>query len=108
MQPALLAQVDISKEYAPAKIAQFQTLGGFISSFLPKILIFAGVIFFLLTVIAGVGVIAGAGGGDAQSKEKARSFFTYALIGLTIIFASYWIVQLISFVTFNSLGGIIQ
>src|SRR3989344_1962926 len=97
-----LALVDISKEYAPAKITEFQTLGGFISSFLPKVLIIAGVIFFFLIVLAGFGVISGAGGGDPHAQEKAKGFLTYAVIGFVIIFTSYWIVQLISFATFNS------
>lgn len=103
-----LAQVNISENYQPAKILEFQTLGGFISSFLPKILIIAGVIFFFLTVIAGFGVVAGAGSGDAHRQEKAKSFLTYMVIGFVIIFTSYWIVQLISFVTFNSLGGLVK
>lgn len=103
-----LAQVNITENYAPAKIAEFQTLGGFVSSFLPKVLILAGVIFFFLVVFAGVGVIAGAGSSDAHAKEKSKSFLTYAVIGFVIIFASYWIVQLISFMTFNSLGGLVK
>lgn len=102
-----LAQVSIETLYPPAKITDFQTLGGFVSSFLPKVLIFAGIIFFFLTVISGLGVIAGAGSQDAHAKEKSKSYFTYALIGLGIIFTSYWIVQIISFVTFNSLKGLI-
>jgi len=68
-----LAQVNITENYAPAKIAEFQTLGGFVSSFLPKVLILAGVIFFFLVVFAGVGVIAGAGSSDAHAKEKSKS-----------------------------------
>lgn len=104
----LLADVKIEDFYPPAKNGQFQTLGGFISSFLPKVLIFAGVIFFFLIVIAGLGVITRAGSEDAHGQEQAKSFLTNALIGFVIIFASYWIVQIISFVTFNSLGNLIK
>jgi len=103
-----LAQVDIKKVFPPAQKASYATLGELISTFLPKILIFAGVIFFLMTVVAGVGVIAGAGREDPHAQEKAKSFFTNALIGLLIIFTAYWIVQLISFVTYNSLSKLIQ
>ena len=102
-----LASVDIGKDYPPAKIAAFKTLGGFISSFLPKALLFAGIIFFLLTVAAGVMVIAGAGSADAHNQERAKSFLTNAIIGLVIIFTSYWIVQIISFITFGSLKGLV-
>ena len=104
----LLAQVDIKNELQPAKNTDFQTLGGVISAFLPKILLVAGIIFFIMTVLAGVGMIAGAGSSDAQSKEKARSFLTYSIIGLVIIFTSYWIVQIISFTTFNSLKNLLK
>ena len=103
-----LAAVDIGKEYQPGKITALQSLGGLVSSFLPKILLVAGIIFFLLTVAAGVAVIAGAGSGNPQNQERAKSFMTYSIIGLVIIFASYWIVQIISFVTFGSLKGLIQ
>ncbi|OGF98732.1 hypothetical protein A3D78_07280 [Candidatus Gottesmanbacteria bacterium RIFCSPHIGHO2_02_FULL_39_14] len=102
-----LAQVNIIQDYPPGRIADFQTLGGLISSFLPKILIVAGIIFFILTVAAGVAVISGAGSGNPQNQEKARSFLTYSVIGLVIIFASYWIVQLISFITFGSLKNLV-
>lgn len=105
MQPT---GVNIKDFYLPAQKTDFQTIGGAVSVFLPKILILAGIIFFFLTVIAGVGVITGAGTDDAQNKEKAKNFLTYAVIGFVIIFASYWIVQLISFVTFNSLKGLVQ
>ena len=103
-----LAQVDIGKVYQPALKTSYRTLGELISTFLPKILIFAGVIFFLMTVVAGLGVIAGAGQEDPQAKERAKAFFTNALIGLVIIFTSYWVVQLISFMTYNSLRKLIQ
>ena len=104
----LLAQVDIKNEFQPAKNTDFQTLGGVISAFLPKILLVAGIIFFIMTVVAGVGVIAGAGREDPHAQERAKAFFTNALIGLVIIFTSYWIVQLISFMTYRSLNKLIQ
>src|SRR3989338_4807073 len=81
-----------------------QTLGGFISYLLPKILL-AGGIFFLLTVIAGFGVVRSAGSGDAHSSEQARNFLTYAVIGLIIMLGAFGILQVINFLTFGSLSG---
>lgn len=106
MDSTLLAQVDLNKEWPVAKVTQFSTLGGFVTSFLPKLLVFAGIIFFILTVIAGFGVIAGAGSQDPHTQERAKGFFTNAIIGLAIIFTSYWVVQIISFVTYGSLKGV--
>ena len=98
-----LAQVDIGQDYAPAK--NFTTLGDLVSSFLPNFLLLAGVLFFVLIVIAGIGVVAGAGSDNPHAQEKAKAFLTYAVIGLVLIFASYWIVQIISYITFDSLKG---
>lgn len=101
----LLAKVPIADYFDPAK--KYNSLGGLISQLLPNILIIAGVIFFILTVLAGAAVVFGAGGSDPQTQERAKSFLTYAVIGLVIIIASYWILQIISYVTFDSLKGLV-
>ena len=87
---------------------EFQSLGGMVSYLLPKALIAGGVIFFILIVIAGVGMIAGAGSEDAQAKEKAKNFLTYAVLGLIIMFAAYWILQIINYLTQNALGDVFK
>lgn len=83
------------------------TLASVVSTFLPRVLIFAGVIFFVLVILAGFGMITKAGSGDAHASEQAKAFLTYAVIGLVIIFAAYWIVQIISYVTGGSLKDVI-
>ncbi len=82
------------------------TFGGLISSFLPRVLLIAGIIFFILIVIAGFGMVTSAGSGDAHAKEQSRAYLTYAVTGLIIIFASYWVLQIISYVTGGSLKGL--
>ena len=101
-----LAQVDIFDKFPLAQ--NFQSLGQLISGFLPNILVVAGIIFFILVVLAGFAVITSAGSSDPQSQEKAKNFLTYAVIGLVIIFSSYWILQLINFFTYGSLGGLVK
>lgn len=91
----------------PGANSHFQTLGGIVSFFLPKILLAGAVIFFILIVIAGVGMISGAGGDDAQSKEQSKMFLTYAVIGLILIFGAYWILQVINFIIGGSLNGLL-
>jgi len=84
----------------------FDNLAQLISFIVPKAILIAGIIFFILVVIAGFGMIAGAGNDDPQTKEKAKSFLTYAVIGRIIIFGAYWILQIINFITKGSLGGL--
>src|SRR3989338_7109736 len=101
-----LAQVNISDYYQPAKDDSFPTLASLISFFLHKVLLIAGVIFFILTFVAGFVVISTAGSGDPHGAERAKSFLTYSLVGLFLIFASYWILQIINFVSFGSMKGL--
>jgi hypothetical protein len=109
MEANLLAQVDISKiwKFAPDQNSDFSTLGSIVSFFLPKVLLVAGLIAFILTVGAGFAVIASAGGGDPHNTEKAKGVLTYSVIGFILIFGAYWLVQIISFLTNNSLEKII-
>ena len=83
---------------------KFRTLGGIVSFFLPKILLLGGIVFFILIIIAGVGLIAGGGAGDAHATESRKNIITYAVVGLIIMFGAYWILQIINFIT----GGMLK
>ena len=104
---AAFAQVNIGSAFPPARNLEFQSLGGIVSFFLPKILLLGGIVFAVLMIIAGVGVISSAGSADAHAQEKARNFLTYAIVGLIIIFGAFWILQIINFVTKGALNDIL-
>lgn len=97
--------IDIGETWRLAQ--KFPSLSSLVSSFLPKILLAGGIIFFVLIIIAGLGVIAGTGSGDTHANENRKNFLTYAVVGLIIMFGAYWIIQIINFITGGSLGGII-
>ncbi|MBI5452351.1 hypothetical protein HY945_02725 [Candidatus Gottesmanbacteria bacterium] len=97
--------VDIGKTFPLAQ--NFPTLGSLVSSLLPKVLIFGGVVAFILVVVAGIGVISAAGGGDSSATENRKNFLLYAIIGLVIMFGAYWILQIINFITGGALSGIL-
>lgn len=90
------AGVDIGQIFEPAK--HFTSFAAIISYIYPKVLIIGGIIFFILVIIAGFGMISGAGSDDPQSKDQAKNFLTYAVIGMLIMFGAYWILQILSFV----------
>ena len=99
------AQVNITDSFPIAQ--NFPTLSSLVSVFLPRLLLLAGVIFFILVIGAGVRVVMTAGGGDPHAQEQAKSFFTLSITGLVIIFGAFWVLQIINFITHGSLGGIV-
>lgn len=101
-----LADVSIGSAYGPARLGP-QTFGDLMTGLLPNVILFAGVIFFILVIIAGVGVVAGAGKDDAHAQEKAKAFLTYAVIGFIIIFGAFWVLQIINYITKGSLKDLL-
>lgn len=98
--------VNIKDCFAPAQ--KFGTLGNLVSTLSQNFLVIAGVIFFIIVLIAGLEIIRGAGSQDGKQMEKGKSLFTQAIVGFLIIFGAYWIVQIINFFTNGALGGIFQ
>jgi len=54
-----------------------------------------GLVLFVMTVGAGFAMISSKGG----DKEKAKTTLTSALTGFVVMFAAYWIVQIIQLLT---------
>ena len=75
----------------------YETIGGFISSILPNVYIGAGLILLFLLLFGGLTTIINSDNPEAQDKGKQA--ITSALIGFLIIFASYWIIQIIQVLT---------
>ncbi|MBI3380210.1 hypothetical protein HY029_05645 [Candidatus Gottesmanbacteria bacterium] len=97
--------VNITDEWPLAKV--FPDLGSIPSRLLPMALLFGGIIFFVMVIVAGFSIMKGAGSEDAQAKEKWHRVLTYGAVGLMIMFSSYWILQIINFVTNHSLDSIL-
>jgi len=80
-------------------VPAYQSFGGFISAVLPNVYVIAGIILFVLLLAGGIMVISSAGKGESDSTKKGSQAITAALLGFLIIFASYWIIQLIEILT---------
>ena len=98
--------VDIGACYAPS--LTFKSLGHLVGVLSQNFILIAGIIFFVLVLIAGFGMIAGAGSEDSKQMEKGKMMFTYAIIGFAIIFGAYWAVQIVNMITNGALGGIFR
>lgn len=78
---------------------QFQTPGALISIILKNVYVLAGVLLLVLLIFGGFSIIMGAGQGDAKKTGQGQKAATAAVIGFLVIFASYWIIQIIQKVT---------
>lgn len=75
---------------------QLSTPGGIISRFLSFAFPIAGLLLFVLLVWGGLQILVGAGGKGGMEAGKKR--ITAAIIGFIMLFASYWIWQIIEIV----------
>jgi hypothetical protein len=78
---------------------RFGSLGTLISILLPNLYILAGIILFILLLFGGFGFIMGTGGGNPEQANKGKQAVTAALLGFGLIFASYWVIQIIQWIT---------
>lgn len=99
------AGVDIGSVWKFA--TTFPSLSSLVTFFLPRALLFGGIIFFGLVIFAGFQFFATSGSDDAHAKEKWREILTYGVIGLIIIFGAFWVLQIINVITNETLRGIL-
>lgn len=66
-----------------------------INLILPFIFVIAGLILFVMLVFGGFTIFTSAGNDDKINKGKGM--ITNAIVGFLIVFAAYWILQLLEF-----------
>lgn len=79
--------------------SQFKTPGALITIILRNVYVAAGVFLLFLLISGGISIILGAGGGDPKKAGQGQKAVTAAIAGFLIIFASYWIIQIIETIT---------
>lgn len=67
-----------------------------ISALIPFIYVLAGLALLLMLLVGGFQLMMSAG--DPKGVESGKNKVMYALIGFLIIFASYWLVQILQIV----------
>lgn len=85
----------------PPAVASIGTGAGGLSNFFDKVIeliyIFAAIIFVFMVIISAVQWIAS--GGDKESVSKARDRLTHAIIGITLLALSFFILRVIGQIT---------
>lgn len=91
----LLNTLNPLKNYS-TKADQLSTPGGIISEILTYAFPIAGVILFVMLIMAGFKMLTGAS--NSSSTEEGKKMISTAVIGFIILFAAYWIAQLIEII----------
>lgn len=92
--------VNIGKEFgSPIGQEGGATLGQLIGNFVTASIVIAGVVLLFFMVFGGFKMIQGAGNNNPQEAAQGKQAVTYAVIGFVLVFAAFWVIQLIELVT---------
>ncbi len=89
----------ILKDGTPVKEV-FNSTDDLINLIVKVVFVGAGTVLFVMIVMAGFSMI----GGDSKDKDKAKTTMTSAAIGFIVMFAAYWIMQIIQLLTGIKMG----
>jgi hypothetical protein len=78
------------------KYSQFSTPAGIISEALNYIFPAAGLLLFVMIVWGGFEILSGAA--SSKSKDAGKQRITAAITGFILLFASYWIIQIVEII----------
>jgi hypothetical protein len=94
------AGVDLLNQYFIAgghQIGGVNSIYALVSLILPNAYVIAGLILFIYTLAGGFLIMTGAS--DPHKADSGKQIITNAIIGFAILFASYWLIQIIEIVT---------
>ncbi|MCL5003916.1 MAG: hypothetical protein M1352_01440 [Patescibacteria group bacterium] len=84
-------------------LSGFNDLGSVVSAFLPVIISLAGLALFAYLLLGGIKYLTS--GGDDKALMEARKIITNAVIGMIIVFISFWIIRIVETVLGISITG---
>lgn len=94
-----LSQVPIGTTFGSPFVENGKTIGDLVSVGIGIAFVIAGIVLLVSFIIAGVGLISGAGQNNPEKLEKGKQALTSTVIGFVVVFVAYWIVQLIETLT---------
>ncbi len=77
--------------------SEYSGAGSLVNNILPNVYIAGGVVIFFMILFGGFTIITNAGSPD-KIKDGTKTI-TSAIMGLLVLFGSYWIIQIIQIVT---------
>ena len=90
-----LAQINFRalEDIATPNLGQRQTLGTIVSILFYYLFTLAGLLLLLYLIFGGLSLMLSRG--DPKAVQSAKAKITSALMGFIVVFASYWIVQIV-------------
>ncbi len=76
---------------------EYTGFGALINNILPNVYLAGGIVIFFMIVFGGFTIISNSG--DSHKIADGTKIITSAIIGLLVLFGSYWIIQLIQVLT---------
>lgn len=95
----IILSINIGTELGSNIVQNYPNIGSLVSIILKNVLTIAGVILLALILFGGVSYIAAAGSSDQKKIAQSQEILTSAAIGFLVIFASYFIIQIIQVIT---------
>lgn len=86
---------DSFSTYDPLK-SKYSNLGDTFSALLPYLLTLAGLILFAMLIVGGFTMLTAAT--DPKKADAGKQQITTAVIGFIIIFAAYWLMQIVEII----------
>lgn len=77
--------------------SDYSSASDLINNILPNVYVAAGLVIFFMFILGGFKVIGS--GSDTHQLDEGKKTITFAIIGLLVVFGSYWIIQLIQLIT---------
>lgn len=95
--------VDISEKFfgknSNAPLTKLEDVGSLVSVIVNAAFVLSGIILLFFIVFGGISMITGAGKDNPEQAAKGKQAISSAVLGFIVVFAAYWIVQLIELVT---------
>lgn len=79
------------------QIAQISCVPAVMKNLVTVAVVLAGIVALIFVLVAGAKLVLS--GGDAKKVASARQTLTYAILGLVLVFFSFFIIALISLIT---------
>lgn len=89
-----VAEVDIGQSFG-VRIGQDVPLGKLVSNLLTTVFVVVGIIFIFFAIFSGISLISSADENSPEKIQKAQRALTTAIIGIVIVFTSYFILRLL-------------
>lgn len=103
----MLSQINIGESFLGKNhfLTEKTGLGQLVSIITSNAIILSGLVLIILFMVGGFMMIAGSGKDNPEQAAKGKQAISAAVIGFIIVFAAYWIVQLIGKITGIELLG---